>query len=186
MELDNFLISYYNTPRTSRVRQLRLTMVTIKFIRVVMSACHVYPLSGHRHEQRTLLRVLSRFLWPMFNKELAHFIRACAHCQLVNSFSHEAQQLLKTIESDTQFDVVFLDFWESGDIPDRDGFLNILTCLDFMAGFGLGASIGMKEIISDQAARWSFGNFFVTFGLPKIIVVDSDGLFSKMFEKNFQ
>ena len=46
-----------------------------------------------------------------------------------------------------------------------------------MTGFGLVASIGMKEIISDQAARWAFGNFFVAFGPPKIIVVDADGLF---------
>ena len=44
----------------------------------------------------------------------------------------------------------------------------------------------MKEITSDQAARWAFGNFFVLFGLPKIIVVDSDGIFAGMFKKTFQ
>ena len=44
----------------------------------------------------------------------------------------------------------------------------------------------MKEITSDQAARWDFGNFFVLFGLPKMIVVDADGIYSEIFKKNFQ
>ena len=36
--LDNVLISYYNTPLTTRVRQLRLRVVSVKFRQVVMSA----------------------------------------------------------------------------------------------------------------------------------------------------
>ena len=44
----------------------------------------------------------------------------------------------------------------------------------------------MKEITSFHAARWDFGNFFVPFGLPKMIVVDADGLFSGIFKKTFQ
>ena len=46
-----------------------------------------------------------------------------------------------------------------------------------MTGFGLGEATGMKEITSDQAARWDFGNFFV---------VDADGIFSGIFKKTFQ
>ena len=55
-----------------------------------------------------------------------------------------------------------------------------------MTGFGIGASIELKKITSDQSIRWNFGNFFVTFGLPKIIVVDADGIFAGMFKKTFQ
>ena len=78
------MISYYYTPRTARVRQLRLRVVPVKFRRVVMSACHIYPLAGHSHEQRTLFRILERFWWPMVNKEVGKFIRECANFQLVN------------------------------------------------------------------------------------------------------
>ena len=85
--------------------------------------------------------------------------------------------MLHTIDLDTPFDVVFLDFWVPGYIPYRDGSRNISTCMDFMIGFGISAATGMKEITSDQAVRWAFGNFFVPFGLPKMIVVDADGLF---------
>ena len=151
-----------------------------------MSACHVSPLAGHSHGQRTLFRILARFWWPMVNKELAQFIRACVHCQLVNSCSHKSQKMLRTIESDTPFDVVFLNFWEIGDIPDRYGYLKILICLDSMTVFGLGAASGLKQITSDQPARWAFGNFFVPFGFPEMIVVDADGLFAGMSKRMFQ
>ena len=83
--------------------------------------------------------------------------------------------MLKTIESDNPFDVLFLDFCEPMDIPDQDGSRKILTLMDCMTVFGLGSAIFLKEIKSDQAARWGFGNFFVPFGLPKMIVVDANG-----------
>ena len=54
-----------------------------------------------------------------------------------------------------------------------------------MTGFEIEAATVMREITSDQAARWDFGNFFVPFGIPKIIVVDADGLFAGVFENNF-
>ena len=55
-----------------------------------------------------------------------------------------------------------------------------------MTVFGIGEATGLKQITSDQAARWSFGNFFFPFGLPKIIVVDADGLFDRIFKKAFK
>ena len=151
-----------------------------------MSACHVLPLVEHRYGQRTLFRIPAQFWWPMVNKELAQFIKTCAHCQLVKSCTYESQQIICTIESDTPFDVILLYFWVTGDIPDQDLSLNILTCLDCMTVFGLGSASGLKKITSDQVVRWDFGNFFVPFGLPKIMVVNADGVFAGMFKKTFQ
>ena len=94
--------------------------------------------------------------------------------------------MLQKIDSDTPFDVVFLNFWEPGDILDKYGSHKILTCLDCMTGFGIGADIGSKEITSDQTARWACGNLFVPFGIPKIIVVGTDGFFYGIFKKTFQ
>ena len=55
-----------------------------------------------------------------------------------------------------------------------------------MTWFGLGPSSGLNEIISNQVKQWDFGNFLVPFGVIKIIVVDSDGLFAGMSKKTFQ
>ena len=83
--------------------------------------------------------------------------------------------------------MVFIDFWGPGDILDQDVYRNILTCLDCMTVFGPVSANGLKDIISDQVARWDFGNFLVPFGIPrKKIVVDAYGLFSGMFKKSFQ
>ena len=65
--MENGFISYYDTPPKARVRQLRLIVVPFKLRKVVMSAWHVSPLSGHRHAHRTLYRKLEWFWWPMVN-----------------------------------------------------------------------------------------------------------------------
>ena len=82
--------------------------------------------------------------------------------------------------------MLFLDFWEPGDISDQDGYHKILKFLDFMTGLGIGASSGLKYITSDKVAQWDFEIFCVTFFLPKITVVDADGIFSGMFKNTFQ
>ena len=78
--------------------------------------------------------ILTWFWWKIVNNEVAQFITACTHFQLVKSCSHEAHHLIHIIESDTLFDVVFLDFLETGYITYQDGYLNILTFLNFMTG----------------------------------------------------
>ena len=113
----------------------------------------------------------------MVNKEVAHFIRAYDHCKLLNSCSHEAHQLIQTIDSDTPFDVLFLDFWEPGYILDWDVSHKIITGLYCIIRFGLGAYIGLKEITPDQVSLWDFGKLFVPFWLLKVIVVHADGIF---------
>ena len=55
-----------------------------------------------------------------------------------------------------------------------------------MTGFGIGKSIVLNKITSYQVSRWSFENLFVPFGIPKMIVVDSDGFFDGIFKNNFQ
>ena len=54
-----------------------------------------------------------------------------------------------------------------------------------MAGFEIVEATGMKEITSYQATQWAFGNFLVPCGLPKIIVVDADGIFLECSRRLF-
>ena len=101
-----FLVSFRRTYYGHILsRKLRMRVVPINFRKVVMSACHVYPLSEHIHEQRILFMILAWFWWPIFNKEVAQFIRASAYVQLVNSCYHEAHHMIHRIDLDTQFDV---------------------------------------------------------------------------------
>ena len=74
------MIYYYGTLCTARVRQLRMRVAPVKFIRVVILELHVSPLEVHSHEQITLFRILVWFWWPMVNEDVTQFIRACANC----------------------------------------------------------------------------------------------------------
>ena len=121
----------------------------------------------------------------MVNKEVAQFIRYFAYLQLVNSVSHEAHYILHKIELDTPFEVVFLDFWYIGGIPDWDRPKKVITLWDCMTVYGIVSSSLTKEIISNQVAQWAFGKFFVPFVIPIMIVVDADVLFAVMFKKFF-
>ena len=55
-----------------------------------------------------------------------------------------------------------------------------------MTGFGLVQVIRLKGIKLKQVSLWSFGNFFVPFGIPKMIVGDTYGIFGGIFKNNFQ
>ena len=79
--------------------------------------------------------------------------------------------------------MVFLYFWGPEDIPDSYVSGNIITRLDCMTVFGICVDSGINKITSDQVARWSFGNLFVPFRLPKMIVVEADGLFAGMLNQ---
>ena len=46
-----------------------------------------------------------------------------------------------------------------------------------MKVFGIGEYSRIKEIASYQVEEWACGIIFGLFGLPKMIVVDADGLF---------
>ena len=93
--------------------------------------------------------------------------------------------MIQTIESDTPSGMLFTDFCEPGDIPDRYGSRKILTCLDCMTGFGIGSDTRLKEIKSDQGAQWEFISFFVIFGPPKVIVVDADRFLKCNVQEDF-
>ena len=53
---------------------------------------------------------------------MAQYIIDSAHFQLVDLLSHESQELIHTIDYDTTFDVVLVDFWEPSYIPDEYGY----------------------------------------------------------------
>ena len=61
--------------------------------------------------------------------------------------------MLHTIDSDTPLDIVFIDFWETVEIPYWYGSRKIITFLDCMKGFGLVSASRLKEITSDQVSQ---------------------------------
>ena len=63
--------------------------------------------------------------------------------------------MLYMIELYNPFYVIFIDFWELGNIPDWYGYRNSITCMDNMTVFGLGADSRWKKIVPDQVTQIS-------------------------------
>ena len=111
-------------------------------------------------------------------------VEACGHCCLANITSHETQMKLQTWESDAPFDVVFLDVWEPGDVLEKDGSQKVLTFIDCMMGFAAATTLG-KDLSAETMAQKAFASFFVPYGLPRLVVVDTAWQFVALFQKLF-
>ena len=55
-----------------------------------------------------------------------------------------------------------------------------------MKWFGLVSYSGLRDITSEQVAQWHLGNLFIPFRIPKMIIVNAGGHFSRIPKKNFQ
>ena len=180
-ELQDGIIHYYDEPRRARARQLRLRLVPISLRRVVISACHSSPFAGHSGTHRTYHRLTARFWWPGMNRDTLHAVQSCAHCRLANNTSHKAQAVLHDLPCDAPLDVIFLDVWSPGEVPEKSGDHSVLTYIDGMTGFAGAAFIREKPVTSTTLATIAFANFFVPFGMPRLVIVDADGLFAGAF-----
>ena len=115
------------------------------------------------------------------NRVSHHAIRACAHCRLANNASHEAQAVLHDLPCNAPLDVVFLDVWSPGDVPEKTGDHSVLTYMDGMTGFAAAAFIREQPVTSTTLANTAFAHFFVPIGMPRLIVIDADALFAGAF-----
>ena len=151
-------------------RQLKLRVAPKKLRFVIMSACHASPFSGHSGIARTYARVATRYWWPSVKRDVDVLVRACLHCRVSKNLSHEAQEVLQELGSDGPFDVIFMDFWDPGEIPDHKlGDQKFLTMMCELTGHVDGEFLGHK--VTTQQMLQAVFKFFCRYGLPKIVYV---------------
>ena len=114
----------------SRVRQLKTRVVPQAMRRLVFAACHVSPMAGHTGVHKTFWRIAVRFWWPGMSYQIEQWVLSCAFCRMGNSESHSNISLMHAFSSSHPFDVVFLDVWSPGHIPDKHAFTKLLACME--------------------------------------------------------
>ena len=152
---------------------------------MVIIACHSSPFAGHSGITRTLFRVQTRYWWPGLVRDVTEGVRGCMHCNLANATSHENQALLHTLACDVPFDVVFLDIWSPGSMPDKYGTLKVLTFVDCMTGFAMATFLNQGTIDARTIADAALTAFFGPVGLPRLIIVEADTIFAGEFKGVF-
>ena len=86
---------------------------------------------------------------------------------------------------DIPFDVIYLDLWSPGVIPDKfSADTKVLTMIDCMTGYGA-AGFVLGEINAMKVSETALADFFMKFGLPRLIIVDADSLFAGVFKSLF-
>ena len=171
LEQEDGIIYHIGEPRWTQVRQLRRRVVPKILRQLVITAYHATPLAGHSGQYRTYWRVAARYWWPRMYMDVREAVGACAHCKLANATGHEASNILQALSTDGPFDVIAIDVWSPGAVPDKDGNIKALTSLDTTTGFASAAILDSMN--SEVVARNCFASFFVPNGLPKLILVDS-------------
>jgi hypothetical protein len=90
-QIEDGILYYFEHSKSARLRQLQLKVVPGPLRSLVIAACHSSPFGGHSGTQKTLYRIQSRFWWPGMLRDIKTGVQGCAHCNLANAASHEAQ-----------------------------------------------------------------------------------------------
>ncbi len=171
LEHEDGLLFHSGEPRLTQIRQLRRRVVPNSLRHLIITAYHATPLAGHSGIYRTYWRIAARYWWPRMYLDIKEAVSACAHCRLANAVGHESKSILDAISCDTPFDIIAIDIWSPGAVPDKDGNTKALTSLDTMTGFASTAIL--QSATSEAVARTCFSTFFVPNGLPKLVLIDA-------------
>ena len=171
IEQEHGILYHFGEPKLTQVRQLQRKIVPKTLRQIIITGHHATPLAGHAGIYKTYWRIAARYWWPGMHSEIKDAVGNCAHCRLTNATGHENQQVLQALSTDAPFDVIALDVWSPGEVPDRLGNAKAITCLDTMTGFA--SVLAVQNISSDNMARNTFAHFFVPNGLPKLVLLDA-------------
>ena len=179
IEEDNGILYHNGVGNTTRpCRHVRTRIAPPRLRQAIFSALHVAPMAGHTGFQKTFWKIAARYYWPNMATEIKELTLGCGHCKAANVASHEAQQQLQTFEADEPFDVITLDVWHPGraaTVKKGNG-SHAVTCIDAMTGFATAAFV--EALDSETMTRVAFTAFFITHGLPKLVIIDSGSEFA--------
>ena len=153
------------------MRVLRTMVVPRKYRQTMFSTLHVSPMGGHTGLAKTHWKIAARYYWPNMARDVRAMTLGCAHCRISNATSHEAQQQLQTILSDSPFDAVSMDVWHPGNCGNDGVQAYLLAALDVMTSFALGAFLLNVDLT--QVTIAAFTQCFSFTGLPRIIIINS-------------
>ncbi|MBW0561598.1 hypothetical protein O181_101313 [Austropuccinia psidii MF-1] len=96
-------------------------------INMVLKECHDSPFSAHLSEDRTRERTKTCIWWPMLQKDVAEYFKACDQCQKANqSTGKRLRNVIKIQEPSKPWEIVHMH-WETGLPPGDDRSYN--ACL---------------------------------------------------------
>ncbi|MBW0545707.1 hypothetical protein O181_085422 [Austropuccinia psidii MF-1] len=95
-----------------------MTVVDRSLINIVLKKCHDSPFSGHLSEDRIREKIKTCIWWPMWQKDVSEYCKACDRCQKANkSAAKKLGNMIKIQEPSRPWEIVHMD-WLIG-LPPR-------------------------------------------------------------------
>lgn len=178
LEHEHGIVFRHETNPRKSVRHLRTRVVPPPLRQAIFAALHTSPMAGHTGFTKTYWKIATRYFWPTMTKDIREMTLGCAHCKVANTTNHEAQQKIQAFESDAPFDVIALDVWHPGRAASIKGSSesHVLVCIDIMTGFV--SATFVTAVDSETITKAAFTAFFISHGLPKLIIVDAGNEFA--------
>ncbi|MBW0558037.1 hypothetical protein O181_097752, partial [Austropuccinia psidii MF-1] len=99
-------IIYHRTKNTCVMK-----VVDRSLINLVLNKCHVSLFSGHLSEDRTREKVKTCIWWPMWQKDVSEYCKACERCQKANkSTGKRLGNMMKFKEPRRPWEIVHMDW----------------------------------------------------------------------------
>ncbi|MBW0517540.1 hypothetical protein O181_057255 [Austropuccinia psidii MF-1] len=97
-----------------------MTVLDRSLINLVLKECHDSPFSGHLYEDRTREKIKTCIWWPMWQKDVAEYCKACERSQKANNCTcNRLGNMIKIQEPSRPWEIVHMD-WVTGLPPGGD------------------------------------------------------------------
>ena len=142
--------------------------------KMVIELAHSIPLAGHLGKHKTADRVLQRFYWPTFRKDVADYCRRCEVCQKTSQAKTFRAPLVLLPIVDKPFQKVAMDI--VGPLPrSSSGNKYVLVLCDY--GTRYPEAVPMRAVDAESVAE-ELVKIFARVGLPGEILTDQGANFT--------
>jgi hypothetical protein len=142
----------------------------------LLASFHDSALGGHSGERATYQRLKLNFYWPKLKKQVTEFVKQCAICQKNKSENIPYPGLLQPLPlPDMAWTHISMDFIEG--LPKSQSKDVILVVVDRLSKYAHFIALSHPYNASDIAQLF-LDNVFKLHGLPKVILIDRDPIFT--------
>ena len=134
------------------------------------TGCH--DRAGHQGRERTLSLMQERFWWPTMMAEVTEKLSRCRRC--IQHAARPVRAPLRPLVATAPLELVHVDFMSMETTTNTRAapkHLNVLVVTDHFTR--LAKAIVAKDQTAKTAAKLLYDEFFMTYGLPKRMVMDN-------------
>lgn len=139
--------------------------------RVVISAAHDPPSSGHLGVYKTYSRITEKYVWPKMRQDVAEYVRRCVVCAAHKSDLAVPTNKIATHEKPSRpWELISTDLM--GPLPrSSKGFAYILVATDYLSKFSL--VFALRSATAAAVVKRIEEDVFLLFGVPRLIICDN-------------